>query len=66
MIHDNWNDINGDDIKNVSEYMRNESLACIDGGVLKKFEDDFACYIGTKYAVAYSSGTAAIYAAVRP
>ena len=64
MIHDNWNDINGDDIKNVSDYMRNESLACIDGGVLKKFEDDFACYIGTKYAVAYSSGTAAIYAAV--
>ena len=64
MIHDNWNDINGDDIKNVSDYMRNEPLACIDGGVLKKFEDDFACYIGTKYAVAYSSGTAAIYAAV--
>jgi dTDP-4-amino-4,6-dideoxygalactose transaminase len=35
------------------------------GGMVKEFEDRFAQYVGTKYAIATSSGTAALHLALR-
>ena len=53
--------IDEDDIKAVSDALRKEYLT---GGLgVQEFEEDFAAYVGAKYAVAVSSGTAALHAA---
>ena len=62
-VVDNWIDITEEDIKKVTEYLKNESISVIDGGILDEFEKKFASYVGAKYAVAYCNGTAALHAA---
>lgn len=64
IISDNWKDITDEDIHKVAQYMASSPIGCIDGGEMQKFEENFAKFIGKKYAVAYSSGTAALHAAV--
>ncbi len=62
-IIDLWQDIKNSDIEKISDYLRKEPISVIDGGILKEFEELFAKFIGTKYAVAYCNGTAALHAA---
>jgi UDP-4-amino-4,6-dideoxy-N-acetyl-beta-L-altrosamine transaminase len=47
------------DIKAVVETLQSDYLT--QGPKIKKFEDDFAAYIGCKYAVAVANGTAALH-----
>lgn len=62
-IKELWKDISEDTAKKVYDYVLNDELSVIDGGVLKEFEEKFAEFIGTKYAVAYCNGTAALHVA---
>lgn len=55
--------IDKDDIEGVVEVLKSGWLSL--GPKLKKFEDNFAKYVGTKYACAVSSGTAALHLGVR-
>ncbi|RLC12943.1 MAG: UDP-4-amino-4,6-dideoxy-N-acetyl-beta-L-altrosamine transaminase [Deltaproteobacteria bacterium] len=54
--------IDEDDIKAVIAVLRSDWLTT--GPMVEKFEQAFADYVGTKYAVAVSSGTAALHAAM--
>ena len=62
-LNDEWQDIRQEDIKKVKEYLENEPISVIDGGILTKFEKCFAEFVNAKYAVAYCNGTAALHAA---
>lgn len=53
--------IDDDDIKAVVEVLKSDYLTT--GPKIKEFEEKFADYVGAKYAVAVSSGTAALHAA---
>ncbi|MEY8484693.1 aminotransferase class I/II-fold pyridoxal phosphate-dependent enzyme [Lachnospiraceae bacterium 48-21] len=63
-IVNEWEDIIESDVEKVADYLRNNPVSYIDGAVIKTFENNFAKFVGKKYAVAYSSGTAALYAAI--
>lgn len=54
--------IEGEEIKAVNEVLASGSLA--QGAKVQELEEKFAQYCGTKYALAVSSGTAAIHAAL--
>lgn len=62
-IIEEWIDIRENDILAVADYLRSEPISIIDGGIMSEFERAFAEFIGTKYAVAYCNGTAALHAA---
>jgi len=51
--------ITDDDIKAVVEVLKSDWLT--QGPNIKKFEDAFAKYVGSKYAIAVSNGTAALH-----
>jgi UDP-4-amino-4,6-dideoxy-N-acetyl-beta-L-altrosamine transaminase len=51
--------ITDEDIQSVSEALRSDFLT--QGPRIKEFEDAFAAYIGSRYAVAVSNGTAALH-----
>lgn len=53
--------VDDDDIAAVAEVLRGEYLTT--GPKVREFEEAFAAYVGAKYAVAVSSGTAALHAA---
>ncbi len=53
--------IEPEDIEAVSEALQREYLT--GGPTVAEFENEFAAYVGAKYAVAISSGTAALHAA---
>lgn len=53
--------IDEDDIKAVVEVLKSDYLTT--GPKIKEFEEKFADYVGTKYAVAVSNGTAALHTA---
>ncbi len=55
-------DINVDDINAVVEILKSDYLT--QGPTIEKFEQAFANYIGCKYAIAVSNGTAALHLAV--
>jgi len=50
-----------DDIQAVMQVLRSDWLTT--GGKVDEFEEAFASYVGAKYAVSFSSGTAALHAA---
>jgi len=54
-------DINEEDINAVSEVLRSDFIT--QGPKIKEFEEALATYCGAKYAVVFSSGTAALHAA---
>jgi perosamine synthetase len=56
-------DITGVEIKKVTEVLKTPHISR--GPVVKKFEEAFAEYIGTKYAVAVNSGTSALHLIIR-
>ncbi|MCF7844237.1 MAG: DegT/DnrJ/EryC1/StrS family aminotransferase [Kiritimatiellales bacterium] len=56
-------DINEADIEAVVAVLKSSRLSL--GPKLNEFEQDFASYIGTKHAVAVSSGTAALHLCIR-
>lgn len=60
MINISQPSINDEETKAVKKVLESGMLA--QGPVVKKLEEEFAKYIGVKYAVAVSSGTAAIHA----
>lgn len=62
-VHDDWVDILDVDIKDIVNYIKSNPLSIIDGGILNEFEKAFANFIGTKFAVAFCNGTAALHAA---
>jgi len=51
--------IDEDDIKAVEEVLRSDYLTC--GPKVQEFEEKFADYVNSKYAVAVSNGTAALH-----
>lgn len=51
--------ITDDDIERVSEVLRSDYLTT--GPFVQKFEEEFAKYVGAKYAVAVANGTAALH-----
>jgi UDP-4-amino-4,6-dideoxy-N-acetyl-beta-L-altrosamine transaminase len=53
--------IDSDDIKEVGRVLQSDFLTC--GPEVGKFEKEFASYVGAKYAVAVSNGTAALHLA---
>lgn len=53
--------IDDDDIKAVIEVLKSDYLTT--GPKIEEFEEKFAAYVGAKYAVAVSNGTAALHAA---
>ncbi|MFW9807822.1 MAG: UDP-4-amino-4,6-dideoxy-N-acetyl-beta-L-altrosamine transaminase [Candidatus Thorarchaeota archaeon] len=55
--------ISDEDIKQVIEVLRSDYLTT--GPVIPKFEDAFAKYVGSKYAVAVANGTAALHLAAQ-
>lgn len=55
--------IDNEDIEGVVRVLRSGQLAL--GPTLKEFEENFAKYVGVKYACAVSSGTAALHLGVR-
>lgn len=57
-------DITEEEIVAVLEVMRSKKLSQLAGNYVEDFEVEFARYIGTKYAVAVNSGTAALSLAV--
>jgi UDP-4-amino-4,6-dideoxy-N-acetyl-beta-L-altrosamine transaminase len=61
MIHYGRQIINKNDIKAVVKTLRSDYLTT--GPKILEFEEKFAAYIGAKYAVAVSSGTAALHIA---
>ncbi|MGM7681444.1 UDP-4-amino-4,6-dideoxy-N-acetyl-beta-L-altrosamine transaminase [Cytobacillus sp. Hm23] len=54
--------IDDQDINIVIDVLKSEYLTT--GPILKKFEKEISTYVNSKYAVAFSSGTAALHAAV--
>jgi perosamine synthetase len=56
-------DINSDDIEAVNAVLRSGRLSL--GPKLSEFEKQFASYVGTKHAIAVSSGTAALHLCIR-
>ena len=52
-------DINIDDINSVIKVLKSDYLT--QGPIIPEFEKDFAKYVGAKYAVAVSNGTAALH-----
>jgi len=61
-IHYGRQSINGQDINAVVKTLRSDFLT--QGPLVEKFEKKLAAYCGVKYAVAVSSGTAALHAAM--
>lgn len=55
--------IDNDDIDSVVQVLKSGQLAL--GSKLQKFEENFAKYVGVKYACAVSSGTAALHLGVK-
>ena len=51
--------ITDEDIRAVTEVLRSDYLT--QGPVIEQFEQAFASYVGAKYAVAVSNGTAALH-----
>ena len=52
-------DINNEDIKAVVDVLKSDFLT--QGAKVEEFESEFAKYIGSKYAIAVSNGTAALH-----
>ncbi|MBU1148524.1 DegT/DnrJ/EryC1/StrS family aminotransferase [Patescibacteria group bacterium] len=62
--HFDWPIISQKDIKAVVKQLKSGEISLAgQEGIIKKFEDRFKKYIGTKYALATSSGTAALHTA---
>ncbi|MCD4800561.1 MAG: DegT/DnrJ/EryC1/StrS family aminotransferase, partial [Methanococcoides sp.] len=55
-------DIGEEEIEAVCKVLRSGMIA--EGKRVAEFEEEFASYIGTEYAVAVNSGTAALHAAL--
>ncbi|MGB9805981.1 MAG: DegT/DnrJ/EryC1/StrS family aminotransferase [Thermoproteota archaeon] len=56
--------IEEEEIEAVEEVLRSRKLSSLAGDKTKKFEEEFAKYIGTKFAIATSNGTTALHTAL--
>jgi UDP-4-amino-4,6-dideoxy-N-acetyl-beta-L-altrosamine transaminase len=61
MLHYGRQSISREDIKSVVQVLKSDFLAS--GPKIKEFEDKFSQYVGSKYSVAVSNGTAALHLA---
>lgn len=61
---DVWRDVQEEDIEIISQLLRKGVLNVVSGGVLEKFEREFAEYTGSAYGIAFCNGTGAIHAAL--
>lgn len=59
-----WSTITEQDIEAIADYLRTQPLSVQSGGVMAEFEQEFANYIGCKYAVSTNNGTASLMAAL--
>ena len=59
-----WPDTRKEDLDAVNRVFESQQYLGIHSKVIEDFEQDYADYVGTKYAVALGSGTAALHAAV--
>jgi len=62
---DEWIDVTASDAENVADLIRSGQTSIVSGGMLDSFERQFARFAGAEYAVSFSSGTGAIYTALR-
>ena len=58
----NLPDIGEEEINAVVDVLKSKRLTLLEGNITEQFEKEFGSWIGTKYAVAVNSGTAAIHA----
>ncbi len=61
--------IGDEEIRSVNEVLKSRRLSgfykdFLGGRMVRKFEEDFAKYIGTRHAIAFNSGTSALHAAL--
>jgi predicted dehydrogenase/dTDP-4-amino-4,6-dideoxygalactose transaminase len=63
--HDRWVDVTEDDAAKVAALLQSGQTSVVAGGILERFEREFAEFCGRPHAVAFSSGTGAIYTALR-
>ncbi|MBW4505902.1 MAG: aminotransferase class I/II-fold pyridoxal phosphate-dependent enzyme [Scytonematopsis contorta HA4267-MV1] len=61
---DSWQDVREEDLEAVCSQLSKGSLSVVSGGILEEFEQQFACFTKSKYAVAFNNGTAAIHTAL--
>ncbi|MDP7975826.1 MAG: DegT/DnrJ/EryC1/StrS family aminotransferase [TACK group archaeon] len=57
--------IDEEDIRAVTEVLRSGKLSSLSNPIVEEFEKAFAEYVGTKYAIAVNSGTAALHTALQ-
>jgi len=57
--------IGDDDVEAVVSVLRSGKLSSLSNPIVEEFEEAFAKYVGTKYAVAVNSGTAALHTALQ-
>jgi dTDP-4-amino-4,6-dideoxygalactose transaminase len=57
-------DISEEEKKEVMKVLDSKMLSSLAGNVVATFENEFASYIGVKYAIAVNSGTAALHVAI--
>jgi predicted dehydrogenase/dTDP-4-amino-4,6-dideoxygalactose transaminase len=62
---DEWVDVTEDDALKVADLVRSGQTSIVSGGILDRFEKQFARFAGAEHAVSFSSGTGAIYTALR-
>jgi len=56
--------IDEEDMARVIEVLKTGKLTCLFGAMVRKFEEEFSAYYGVKHAIATSSGTTALHAAI--
>lgn len=65
LLKNKWPIIEEDDYEAMKKNIINRDLWSFDSDTVREFENEYAKYVGTKYAVACSSGTAALHVAIR-
>ncbi|HZI17752.1 MAG TPA: aminotransferase class I/II-fold pyridoxal phosphate-dependent enzyme [Pyrinomonadaceae bacterium] len=61
---DLWEDVRGDDASAVAELVARGEVSVVSGGLLDRFEEEFAAFAGASYGVAFCNGTSSLYAAL--
>ncbi|MCM2292396.1 aminotransferase class I/II-fold pyridoxal phosphate-dependent enzyme [Allorhizobium sp. BGMRC 0089] len=64
-LEQSFQEIDESDIERVVKQLRTGQINVVSGGILARFERDFAKFAGAAHAIAMNSGTSAIYAALR-
>ena len=53
------------ELEMLAQVIKSNQLSCLDGNLVRTFENEFAQLLGVKHAIAVNSGTAALFVAMR-